>query len=275
MTPPVVTDLPPPPALARDVEVIRITRSAGSAPFAVKTCPNGTPGLVDQRGDGGLPLARIETRSKKTLAVPELFLHGQGIEPSVMSFSGVASVIVQVVLKPQGLFSVFGLDGSSLVLDHRTAEEFQGEGLRAALASAESDEALFEAFASFLVGRQAEEGKRDEVVEKALVLVANAPSVSPDALAADLALSPRQLQRRFLRVVGCPLKTYLRLRRANLALALIQEGTYGRLTDVAYALNYADQSHFIRDIKAFTWIVPRQLGRLEEHSRDGVGFSFL
>lgn len=275
MNPPLVTEQPPPAALARDVEVIRITRSSPSAPFKVKTCPNGTPGLVYQRGVGGLPLVGIETRSKQTVVVPDLFLHGQGVEPSQMSFSGVASVMVQVVLKPQGLFTVFGLDGSSLVLGHRTAEEFQGESLREALGSAVSDKALFGVFYAFLQKRLSMVGKRDETVERALTVVANHPAAHPDALADELALSPRQLQRRFLRVVGCPLKTYLRLRRANLALALIQKGTYRRLTDVAYALHYADQSHFIRDIKAFTWIVPRQLGRLEGHSRDGVGFSFL
>lgn len=266
----------PPPSLADNVVVVRITRSPGSGPFEVKTCPNGTPGLVYQRGEGALPLVRIETRSKKTLEVPELFLHGQGIEPSIMTFSGVASVIVQVVLKPHGLTSIFGRDGSSLVLGHLPTAEFQGEELLLLLRAADTDETLFEVIYGFLAQRKALAGRRDDRVETALSMVFDHPSdYTPESLADRLALSPRQLQRRFLRVVGCPLKTFLRLRRAHLALVLLQKGAHRHLTEIAYALNYADQSHFIRDIKAFTWVVPRDLDhRFEGNSRDGVGFSY-
>jgi len=104
-SPPQVFKQKPPRSLASKVEVVRITRSSS--------------------------LLSIETRSKKTLEVPELFLHGYGIEPSIMSFSGVASVLVQAVLKPHGLYSIFGLDGASLVLAHLSATVFQGKELLA------------------------------------------------------------------------------------------------------------------------------------------------
>jgi AraC-like DNA-binding protein len=101
------------------------------------------------------------------------------------------------------------------------------------------------------------------------------PGIRSAALAARLFLSVRQLQRRFRYVVGCPLKSYQRLRRANRALALLQARGDRPLGEIAYELDYADQSHFIRDIKAFTWMVPGRLGRVwEVQSRDGVGFSF-
>jgi AraC-like DNA-binding protein len=39
----------------------------------------------------------------------------------------------------------------------------------------------------------------------------------------------------------------------------MQTKRFARLTDVAYTLNFYDQSHFIRDIKAFSGITPKML----------------
>jgi AraC-like DNA-binding protein len=41
----------------------------------------------------------------------------------------------------------------------------------------------------------------------------------------------------------------------------MKTGRFGRLTDVAHALNFYDQSHFIRDIKAFSGVTPKSLSQ--------------
>lgn len=267
----------PPPSLARDVELIRITRSTEAEPLTVKTCPNGTPGLVFQRGEGCLPIVSIETRSQKSFAVPELFLHGQGSEPSMMSFAGGNSLILQVILKPYGLYSVFGISGQSLALKNVSAAEFNASDLLAALQQSQSDQALFETMYGFLEQRKAVAGLSDPTVEAVIAASFHQPSAfSTEDLARLSDISVRQLQRRFLKVVGCPIKVFLRLRRANLALSMLQTGTWRQLSDIAYALGYADQSHFIHDIKAFTWVTPARLEQaFEAQSRDGTGFSFV
>ena len=269
----------PPPSLANDVELVRITRTADAdaEPLAIKTCPNGTPGIVFQRGEASLPIVSIETRSKKVFEVPELFLHGQGTEPSVMSFSGGKSTVVQVILKPYALNSIFGISGDSLSLKNLSPEEFQATDFLSLLRQSETDAELFEVTYQFLNQRKSVCGMRDHTVEQAIALIFHQPfSHNPLEVAGMLNISLRQLQRRFLKVVGCPMKTYLRLRRANIALSMLQTGKWHQLSDIAYTLGYTDQSHFIRDIKEFTWLTPARLHQaFEAQSRDGTGFSFL
>ncbi len=271
-----ITEHAPSASLAHDVELIRIIRAPATPPFAIKTCPHGTPGLVYQRGEP-LPITSIETRSHRTMKVPALFLHGLGPEPSTMSFSGSESLVVQVILKPWALLSAFGIPGSRLGLESLSAPEFDALPFQHALDSLDDDHNITTCAEQFLEARRDAHGRRDTAVESVASAAFDRPcDVTPEQLAERVGLSPRQLQRRFLSAVGCPLKTFLRLRRANLALELIQQDRHASLTEVAYELGYSDQSHFIRDIKEFTWLAPRRAGEaLDQASGAAAGFSFL
>src|SRR5258708_36643646 len=57
------------------------------------------------------------------------------------------------------------------------------------------------------------------------------------------------------------LQLYLRVKRFDEAARLMKTGQFETLIDVAYALNFYDQSHFIRDIKAFSGITPKSLSQ--------------
>jgi len=69
---------------------------------------------------------------------------------------------------------------------------------------------------------------------------------------------------------------YIRVKRFNEAIRLIKTGQFERLTDVAYALNFYDQSHFIRDIKAFSGMTPKSLSqKVDDFHHDQVGYSYV
>jgi AraC-like DNA-binding protein len=261
--------------LARDVDLIRIVRHPGSSPFEIKTCPNGTPGLVYQRGVPELPIRSIVTRSRRSVTVPGLFLHGLGPEPSVMAFSGSPSLVVQVVLRPFGLASVFGIPGQRVGLGSLAAAEFGASALLETLGALETDTEIVGCLWDFLETSRSHRGHRDLAVEAVVAQVFDDPGThSTESLAPRVALSSRQLQRRFRTTVGCSLKTFLRIRRANLALAHLQRKDAPSLSALAYELGYSDQSHFIRDLKEFTWLVPSRLGAAFETPGGPAGFSF-
>jgi AraC-like DNA-binding protein len=119
--------------------------------------------------------------------------------------------------------------------------------------------------------------KRDELIELTLDFIRDhIAGISVKELLAVVHLSERQFQKRFTRVVGMPPHLYIRVRRVNEALRMMHSGQYEKLSDVAYALNYYDQSHFIRDMKLFSWVSPKHIAmKVSEFHSDLAGSSYL
>ncbi len=78
-----------------------------------------------------------------------------------------------------------------------------------------------------------------------------------DDLAAATGLSPRQLERITKRYYGMPPKKLARKYRALRAAQALARGD--SLDDTGLSLAFYDQSHLIRELKAFTGLTPRQL----------------
>lgn len=78
-----------------------------------------------------------------------------------------------------------------------------------------------------------------------------------EALAARTGLSPRQLERMTNRYYGMPPKKLARKYRALRAAQALAHGD--SLDDTGLGLAFYDQSHLIREIKAFTGLTPTQL----------------
>jgi AraC-like DNA-binding protein len=118
---------------------------------------------------------------------------------------------------------------------------------------------------------------RDTLIEESLRLIErDVACVSVRFLLERLNISERHFERRFAQAVGVSPQAYIRVRRFNEAVRLIKAGQYRRLTDVAYALNYYDQSHLIRDVSAFSGLTPKavtQRGGDSYHAE--AGYSYL
>jgi AraC-like DNA-binding protein len=95
----------------------------------------------------------------------------------------------------------------------------------------------------------------DLLIERALALLGAGSNVA--AIARELGISERQLERRFLARIGITPKGYAGLRRFERAVALAR--TSSSLTDAAFAAGYYDQSHFIRDVRRFAGATPSEL----------------
>jgi AraC-like DNA-binding protein len=74
-----------------------------------------------------------------------------------------------------------------------------------------------------------------------------------------LNLSERQFEKRFSQTVGLTPQFYIRVKRYNEAVRLMHTRQFENLTDLAHHLNYYDQSHFVRDIKALSGMTPKSL----------------
>lgn len=272
------TVIPPTEALSCDVEYFRIAEYAGKEGLSIKVCPNGFPGIVFQHADGQPAIKNIIVSSGRVVQMPcTLFLYGQVTELSVMNFKKSPYTTVQAILKPHALKTVFGMDASKLTNASMGYSEFNAEILNTQLLSAKSNHEYVTLFEDFLLQMLGSHQSRDILVEECLEYIhSNINMVTVKDLTEKAHLSERQFEKRFVQIVGVSPQFFIRVKRFNEAMRLIDSGQYERLSDVAYALNYFDQSHFIRDIKAFSGIIPKSISqKVNDFHHDQIGSSYL
>jgi len=246
--------------LSTAIESVRMTRYHGNEGVAIRVTPAGVPGLLFHVSDGRGALEQITTPSARASSLAPFFLYGPGTQPSVMAFRRGPFTTIQVVFQPHALKTLFGLNASALANGWAELDEFGADGLTDQLTEAESDQERISLLTSFLVSKLKQEKPRDLLVEESLrVIDRNPGGLQVRDLLSALSISERQLERRFTQTVGLSPQTYLRVRRFNEAFRLIQTRRFARLSDVAAALNFSDQSHFNREIKAFSGMTPSSL----------------
>lgn len=74
-------------------------------------------------------------------------------------------------------------------------------------------------------------------------------------------ISERQLERRFNEAIGVSPRHYLKITRFKQAVIALSQNNENNITDIAYELNYFDQSHFIKQTKELSGLIPKDLKR--------------
>jgi AraC-like DNA-binding protein len=271
------TILQAPDILKNDVECFRIAEATDAEELAIKVSPNGMPGMVFQQNNGRSALEQIITHSGRTVSPSPFFLYGPGIEPSVMHYKRGSSTTIQVIFKPYALKTLLGINAAALADRWTDLHEFSAEDLTVQLMNARNEQERMTLLINFLLARFKQVQTRDMLVEKSLSFInKNIGSIHIKYLLEYFSISERQFERRFIQAVGLSPQLYIRVKRFNEAIRLIKTGQFARLTDVAYALNFYDQSHFIRDIKAFSGMTPKSLSqRVDDFHHEQAGYSYL
>ena len=265
-----------PDVLRNHVECFILNELNSAEGMAIEVFPNAIPGIVFHHAAGHPAIENILMRSGRKSFPPTSFLHGAGSESSIMNFTQGSYTVIQVILKPHALRTLFGIN--ALALRDCTAElnEFSNGDLNEQLLNAQTGREQVDLLMSFLLTKFKQARTRDELVEASLGLIhASAGRITVKSLIRYLHISERQFERRFCQTVGISPAAYIRVKRFNEAMRLIKSGEYNRLTDVAYALDFHDQSHFIRDVKAFTGVTPKSLlQKVDEVYHNQAGYSY-
>lgn len=198
-----------------------------------------------------------------------------------MHYKGGSYTTVHVVLKPHALNSLLGMNAAVLADGFVELNALADGDLNGRLVEAPDEQGLIALLTGFLLRqlervRERDGLERDRLVEEGLSLIQrNVAAASVKRLVEQLHISERQFQRRFKETVGVTPQSYIRVARFNEAVGLIKSGQYERLTDVAHALNFYDQSHLIREIKAFSGLTPTKVRQKEDgvhHAKTGYSF---
>jgi len=103
--------------------------------------------------------------------------------------------------------------------------------------------------------------KPDRLVVRALQMFATSgqDEARVARVARSLAISERQLERRFLATVGVTPKRWQQLNRFHRAMTAMRASTADVLIDTAMSAGYYDQAHFNRDVRRRTGMTPTAL----------------
>ena len=265
-----------PKILQEHVEAITVGKHDGETNLDVNVYLNALPGIVFQHLNGRSPIDNFTTASGSCVDMPTLFVYGQMTERSTMRYKKEPFTTTTIFLKPHALQTLLGVNALALTDNLVELREFSAGDLNMQLLDARNEQMRLTLLTNFLASKLRQATTQDRLIEESLRLIHNNVSrMTVKYLLECLMISERQFEKRFSQTVGLSPQFYIRVKRYNEAVRLMQTGHYERLTDIAHALNYYDQSHFTRDIKAFSGITPKSLfQKVDEFQSDIKVYAF-
>ncbi|MGK6352443.1 DUF6597 domain-containing transcriptional factor [Parapedobacter sp. DT-150] len=212
--------------------------------------PDGCMEMIFHYGD----LYKQYMGNGQSVVQPRSCVFGQLTEPLEIEPTGETGMF-SVRFHPGG-FIPFGnlplkeMDNKAVALEKLFGND--GTALESAVLNAKTTAEKISAVESFLSSRLTRE-TIDRFVQSAVETILGANGqLSVDELSGQIKINRRQLERKFLSAVGLSPKQLSKTIRLQTTLKLLLTKQYTSLTALAYAGEYYDQAHFIRDFKEFT-----------------------
>jgi AraC-like DNA-binding protein len=213
--------------------------------------PSGCPGLIFNHAEGKSAVRRLDGQF-----YPVAFLHGQDTEPCINQDHS-SSTMISVRLYPMALKQLFGVDAHELKDRVVPLNDFAGFDLTERFVNAANLGEQLHSILEFLRHKlKSVQRIIPEVAESLNLITENLSLVTPSSIYKSIRISERQFQRKFRQYVGVSLEMYIRIQKFQRSLQWLQQGSFQNLSDLAYDLGYFDQSHFIREFKAFSDLSP-------------------
>jgi AraC-like DNA-binding protein len=153
----------------------------------------------------------------------------------------------------QQLMGIPAYEMSELIVCFNTMFKQPGRDLTDQLLEAEGGADRVRLFGDFLL-RAAKDRKLDTMAAVAHHIDQAEGHVDLTELREQTGLSLKQFERRFKATAGFPPKQYARIARFQSTKRKYATGRWNSLTKLAYACNYYDQSHFIREFQEFSGV---------------------
>jgi AraC-like DNA-binding protein len=238
----------PPRALARHVTCFWEVTTCGGAH---RVLPDGAMDVVFAVGD-----ARAHVVGPMTRAI-EVALDGP-------------ARIVGARFRPGAAVGLFGIAARELRDDAADARDVWGARGRffdAELAEATDAPLALGVIAGELSARVAELDAPDARIDRAVAMLARHGGEIPiPAVAADVGVGERQLERLFDERVGYRPKMFARVARLQRVTATLARGSAASWARLAVDCGYADQAHLIREFRALTGVTPKVYARSDAMS---------
>jgi AraC-like DNA-binding protein len=189
-------------------------------------------------------------------SLPTTFISGIKTKPYTCDVHSIHSA-TNVTFYPHAIKALFGMDAYELNDELPEIENFAPKYLNDLLLNTEGHSKRIKILVDFLSKKLHNLESGDLLLKESMKLVSTYDESTLGLLGRHFKISERQLERRFKSSIGLSPKQFLRTTRFEKALRLIGESKFKNLSDIAYHLNFTDQSHFIKDFKEFSGFTPK------------------
>ncbi|MBO9562025.1 MAG: AraC family transcriptional regulator [Niastella sp.] len=229
--------------------------SDSKAPQSFRTFADGCPGLIFHQVAQG-------SFYQNDKQLPDLCLYGQATTHARIHSTGPLTA-VGIFLRPNALKAVFGLNAGILTdtcMDASTLIIKGNSSLTEQLQNTSSMPGKIELLSGWLNAQaQKHQNRKNDMMQYAISVIARSKgNVALKGLQTELQLSERSFERKFKEYIGISPKLFSRICRFQASLQQLRNNDYGKLSDIAFENDYADQSHFIRAFKEFAGVSPFQ-----------------
>ncbi|MBB4106737.1 AraC family transcriptional regulator [Pedobacter zeae] len=216
-----------------------------------KIIADGCPGLIFQEN----PDSFLDKDRHK---LPQLFIQGLTTSNSQKTTKGQYRNI-GVYFRPDAIKSIFGIDANELTDGYIDLDDVVKNNLAEQLLGETQIDKRVKILSDFISRKiAANRYRQNPKVAYAIAKINSNNTGGLYKIQSELNLSERSLERIFKTNVGISPKLFSRICRFQAALDFIRNRTFNSLTELAYQHSYADQSHFIREFRAFTGASPKQ-----------------
>jgi AraC-like DNA-binding protein len=222
-----------------------------------RTIADGSPGLIFQH----CPQGSLFQFGKKLAPV---FLYGQSTCSTDISAPANLKTI-GIYFYPHALRSIFNLNASELTNTCIDITCLEGgvKQLTDDLLNASSTCKCIEILSCFLQNQICSErlARHSAVLGAVARIKKSGGSISMPEIRTMTGFSERDIERKFRDIVGLSPLQYSRICRFQSSLDQLRTNRFEKLSDLAFNNDYADQSHFIRDFKQFSGLLPNYFQR--------------
>ncbi len=175
---------------------------------------------------------------------------------------------------PHGLHAIFGVSAQELINEMPDIGEFCSAALAQQMQQAGSHARRVQLISEYLYHKLQERKQPEFLISHIIQSHQVTDATRITALPRQFNISERQLERRFKTSVGISLKKFQRIVRFQKALQLLGSADYSQLTSIAYQLSYTDQSHFIKDFRAFSGLTPYEFVKNKHLGSESASFIY-
>lgn len=218
--------------------------------LTLKTFACRFPRLVFQHSNGR---SAININGNK---LPVSFFSGLHSCPNTLAFAPEFS-LTGISFYPHTVKTIFGIDCHLLTNEFPDIHSFVPKWLEERLLNTYIQSDRIKLIGDFIYNLVLQNEKEDTIAAGAISALNNINNENAIRyLTQHYNISERQLERRFKQHIGFNPKHYLQILRFEKAIEYINSNRFRKLSDIAYELNYYDQTHFIKDFKEFSGYTP-------------------